>query len=180
IRTFERVRYGGVYPGIDQVFYGNGQQLEYDFVISPGANPSAIRFAFDGNTSLAADSRGDLVLRTKGMREVRLHKPIAYQEIHGTRREIAAQYVSRKSGQIGFALGVYDRGQPLIIDPVVSYSTYFGGSGNDTSFDIAVDASGNSYITGSTDSTEFSSLGGTNAFVAKFNPAGTQRTYMAI
>jgi hypothetical protein len=180
VRTFGRVFYKNVYPGIDQVFYGAGRELEYDFIVSPGANPRAVKFAFGGLQALSID-QGDLVLRTKGSEEVRLKKPFAYQEAEGGRRQpVLARYVIKPGKQVGFETGEYDASKPLIIDPVLSYSTYLGGSGNEAGYDVAVDAGGNAYVTGSTNSAEFSSLGGSNAFVAKLNPEGTARTYLAI
>jgi hypothetical protein len=180
IRTYRKVAYRGVYPGIDQIFYGNEQQLEYDFIVSPGANPGAIKLAFKGASDMAIDLHGDLVLHAKGSQEVRLHKPYVYQEINGGKREIPSRYVMRAKHQVGFEINDYDVSRPLVIDPVLSYSTYLGGSGNDAGFDVAVDASGSVYMTGSTDSSDLSPLGGTNVFVAKLNPAGTERIYLAI
>ncbi len=178
IRTFSRVEYKNVYPGIDQVFYGVHQQLEYDFVVSPGANPRVIKLAFNGVERLHID-QGDLVLQIKGSEEVRFKKPYVYQEVNKVKKQILARYVITRN-QVGFEMGDYEASKPLIIDPVLSYSTYLGGSGNDSGFDVAVDAAGNAYVTGSTDSPEFSSLGSTNAFVAKLNATGTERTYLAI
>ena len=180
IRTFRKVIYKGIYPGIDEIFYGSEQQLEYDFIVSPGANSSAIKLRFKGPKVLTIDGQGNLGLRMESGGEIRLHKPVAYQDTTTGRQEITARYTLRHKNQVGFEIGDYDRSKPLIIDPVLSYSTYLGGSGNDTGFDTAVDPSGNVYVTGSTDSSEFSPLGGTNVFVAKLNPAGTQRLYLAI
>jgi hypothetical protein len=179
VRTYSKVIYRSVYPGIDQVFHGNEQRLEYDFIVSPGADPRRIKLAFAGIQNLGID-QGDLVLRIAGREEIRLKKPFAYQEVNNVKREIAARYVIKAGLQVGLEVGAYDATKPLIIDPVLSYSTYLGGSGNDAGFDIAVDGNGNTYVTGSTDSPEFSSLGGSNAFVAKLNANGTQRTYLAI
>jgi hypothetical protein len=180
IRTYRQLKYEHVYPGVDQIFYGNNGQLEYDFLVSPRANPAAIRFEFKGQNDLAVDSSGDLVLRSKHSQTVRLRKPFAYQEIGVEKREVSAKYIIKKKGEISFEIGSYDSGKPLVIDPVLSYSTYLGGSGHDAGFDVAVDTSGSAYVTGSTDSSEFSPLGGTNTFVAKFSPDGAQRVYLAI
>jgi hypothetical protein len=180
IRTYRKVRYEEVYPGIDQVFYGSSQQLEYDFIISPGANPRTIKLEFAGQSDLTVDASGDLVLHAKGAQEIRLHKPFAYQEIGGGKQEVSARYAVGKKHQVRIEIGDYDASKRLIVDPVLSYSTYLGGSGNDAGFDIAVDSSGSAYVTGSTDSSEFSPLGGANAFIAKLSPDGTQRTYLAI
>ncbi len=180
IRTYRKVRYQDVYPGIDQIFYGNGEQLEYDFIVSPGANPGTIEFGFKGQRDVAIDASGDLILRARHSQEIRLHKPFAYQEINSERREVSARYVIRKKHEVAFEIGDYNSTKKLIIDPVLSYSTYLGGSGNDAAFDIAVGSDGSAFVTGSTDSSEFSPLGGTNGFVAKLSPDGTQRTYLAI
>lgn len=179
IRTYSKVIYRDVYPGIDQVFHGNERKLEYDFIISPGADPSRIRLAFAGIQHLGID-HGDLVLGVRGSDKIRLKKPFAYQDVNDTKHEVAARYVIRPNHQVGLEVGAYDVTKLLIIDPVIAYSTYVGGSGNDAGFDIAVDGSGNTYVTGSTDSPEFSSVSGNNAFVAKLNATGTQRTYLAI
>ena len=180
IKTYRRVKYEGVYPGIDQIFYGNGEQLEYDFIVSAGANPGTIRLQISGQNELSIDGAGDLVLLSQSSHKIRLHKPFAYQEEGEFKREIVAHYLMKRNHQIGLEIGPYDRSKELIIDPAVSYSTYLGGTGNDAGFGVAVDSNGNSYVTGSTDSPSFSSVQGSNAFVAKFNASGTQRTYLAI
>ena len=180
IRTYRAVKYRNVYPGIDQIFYGNGQELEYDYIISPGANPAAIAFNFRGQSTLKIDHTGDLVLHLASDQHVRIRRPVAYQNINGRRQEISIRYRVRRNRDIGFEIGAYDRAKTLVIDPVLSYSSYLGGSGNDTGFDVAVDNSGNTYVSGVTDSSEFSDRSGTNAFVARFNVDGSQRTYLAI
>ena len=179
VRSFSRVAYKNIYPGIDQVFYGAHQQLEYDFVVSPGSNPHNIKLAFSGSEGLFVD-QGDLVLRVKDSGDIRLKEPVAYQIVGGLKHQVPAKYVINRNRQVGFEIGDYDSSKTLTIDPILSYSTYLGGGGNDAGFDVGVDGSGNAYITGSTDSSEFSSLGGSNAFVAKLNASGTQRTYLAI
>ena len=179
IRTFGTVQFDDVYPGIDQIFYGARQQLEYDFVVSPKANPNAIKLEFKGVKKLYID-RGDLVLQINGSEEIRFTKPFAYQEINGKRQEVKAAYAIKSRNQVTFAIDDYDRSESLIIDPVLSFSTYLGGAGNDAGFDVAVDAQGNTYVTGPTNSAELSSLGGSNTFVAKLDASGTQRTYLAI
>ncbi len=179
IPTYRSVKYKDVYPGIDQIFYGNGEQLEYDFVITPGVDPRVIKLECTGVNRLYVD-KGDLVLQIKGSDEIRFKKPLAYQQVLDVKRSIPVSYVIKANRKVSFAVGDYDTTKPLIIDPVLSYSSYLGGSGNDAGFDVAVDSNGNAYVTGSTDSSEFSSLGGSNAFVAKLNSTGTQRTYLAI
>jgi hypothetical protein len=168
IPTYARVRYHGVYPGVDVVYYHNGSDLEYDFVVSPGADPDRIRLAFSGAESmLKAD--GTLVLEAAAG-ELRQPAPVIYQEVNGERRTIAGGYALTSDRQVRFDLGAYDRSRPLVIDPVMSYSTYFGGSNEDVGWDVAVDAARNMYIVGTRPSNRPSQ--DTDAFVAKYNAAG--------
>src|SRR5216683_2256933 len=184
VPTNAKVRYQGVYRGVYLVYYGNQQQLEYDFIVAPSADPRTIRLAIAGAKKLELGPSGDLVLSTAAG-EVRLHKPIVYQQAGGIREEIAGRYVLRGKCQIGFEVATYDASKPLIIDPVLSYSTYLGGSAGDSGNAIAVDASGNAYVTGETSSTNFptknpsqsASGGGADAFVAKLDPTGSTLVY---
>jgi hypothetical protein len=175
VKTFARVRCGDVYQGIDLVYYGNQRQLEYDFIVAPEANPADITLGFEGAEEVFVDQSGDLVLRTSGA-EVRQCKPVVYQEIEGLRREIPGRYLllegrpdasesqspqlkaeaaKLKTVTVTFEIGEYDRSLPLVIDPVLAFSTYLGGSAGDFASDIAVDAAGNVYITGTTSSINF-------------------------
>ena len=192
VPTYAKVRYREVYSGIDVVYYGNQQQLEFDFVVAPGANPTAIQFAIDGADQIALEAE-DLVAQAGG-EKIRLHQPVVWQEINGGKQIVAGSYVaealsegtgSQGKYQIGFRVASYDTSKPLVIDPVLSYSTYLGGSNLDETDGIAVDASGNVYVVGSTDSPNFptapgvvqATFGGTDVFVAKLNPTGTALVY---
>jgi uncharacterized protein (TIGR03437 family) len=183
IRNYARVRYHEVYPGIDVVYYGNQGRLEHDFVVAPGADPGTIRLAFEGSDRLELDARGDLAVHADGG-QVRFHKPLIYQEVDGLRREVAGNYRFAGSDQIAFGIGPYDSSEPLVIDPVLSYSTYLGGSRADAAYGIAVDSLGNAYVTGKTSSTDFPTAGPlhlakglSNAFVAKLNANGSSLAY---
>ena len=189
IPTFERVRYDAVYPGIDVVYYGNQRQLEYDFVVAAGSDARAVRLEFEGAEKVEVEASGDLLLKL-GESVVRQPKPFVYQEVAGARRAVEGGYVVESDGRVGFALGVYDAALPLIIDPVLVYSTYIGGSGTDVGNEIGVDSAGNAYICGSTSSTNFPVVnalqgtfggatfeGGRDGFVTKLNAAGTAFVY---
>ena len=153
IPTFARVRYQQVYPGVDLIYYGRQGRLENDFEVTAGTNPKVISWRLEGAEGIRVDSTGDLVL-TVGGSEVRLQQPRAYQLDGEQQREIPIRY--RVHGQkVSFALGKYNRHQKLVIDPVLTYSTYLGGSGGDTAYGVAVDSSGDAYVTGVTASTNF-------------------------
>jgi hypothetical protein len=179
VPTYAKVRYRNVYPGIDLIFYGNQHELEHDFIVAPGANPRSITLGFDHAGKFEIDTAGDLVLRGSGG-EVRLYKPLVYQESQHGRQTVAANYVLKGGWHVGFEIANYDRKRPLVIDPVLGYSTYLGGSGDDFGNAIALDASGMVYIAGQTASSDFpftagayqTSLkgGSDDAFVAKFDP----------
>ncbi|MEP6819897.1 MAG: SBBP repeat-containing protein, partial [bacterium] len=184
VPTFRAVRYDEIYPGISLTYYGNQQQLEYDFVIAPDADPQRIRQTFAEGVRLRISDEGDLVLHTSGG-EVRQPKPVIYQEIEGQRRLVDGRFVLLARQQAGFEVGPYDRTKPLVIDPTLVYSTYLGGSGDDLGSSIAVDSSNNIYITGTTGSTNFPLQGaafGVNAgladmFVTKIDAAGANVIY---
>lgn len=194
VRTFGKVRYRDVYSGVDLVYYGNQRQLEYDFELAPGANPERIALNFQGADSVGIDANGDLLARI-GETAVRQRKPIVYQNVNGEHREIEGRYVLRSSNNtnaargersVGFEIGAYDKTRPLVIDPVLVYSTFLGGLGFDRAWDIAVDGSGSAYVVGDTVSTNFPTSGamfGTNnggvsdVFVAKLDPSGTNLAY---
>lgn len=163
IPVYDQVAYGAVYPGIDMVFHGRGDQLEYDFNVAPGADPGAIRMAFSGVDDVHLDRAGRLHLIT-AQGEVVQQAPVAYQVIDGVRRPVDSRYVMRDTRQVGFAVSGYDGQRPLIIDPVLSFSTFFGGGGDDRGWAITRDASdGSIYVTGRTASVDFpATVGDTN------------------
>ncbi len=179
IPNFSRVRYQQVYPGVDVVYYGHEGRLENDFEVSPGTNPNVIAWELDGAQNVRIDSTGDLIL-TVGGNKVRLHQPIAYQADGTQRREVPVRY--HLNGQkVSFSLGNYDRRQKLVIDPLLTYSTYLGGSGGDSAYSVAVDASNDVFVTGITASTNFPfsasefqtvNAGDGDVFITQFNPAG--------
>ncbi|KQY49338.1 hypothetical protein ASD14_14850 [Lysobacter sp. Root494] len=184
VPRFGKVHYSSVYPGIDLVYYGNQHQLEYDFIVSPGADAGQIGLQFEGTRGRDLDEAGNLILTTP-LGALKQDKPIAYQEIGGRKRLVDARY--RLDGEkVAIAVGAYDHTRPLIIDPVLSYSTYLGGGSDDLAEAIAVDGAGNTYLAGLTSSTNFpmrsalqgtSAGGGSDVFVAKLNAAGTSLLY---
>jgi hypothetical protein len=187
IPNYAKVKYSGVYPEVDLVFYGNQDLLEYDFTVSPGADPGVIALGFEGITDLRVDKKGDLILRTDAG-EIRQSRPVVYQQIDDARRIIPATYLIKGKKQIAFQIANYDRSKPLVIDPTLAFSTYLGGSGTDIGDGIAVDSAGNAYITGGTVSTDFPVTPGAfqtgqaspfqfDAFVTKMNSTGTALIY---
>jgi hypothetical protein len=188
VPSYGSVRYESVYPGVDLVFHGSNQrQLEYDFVVAPGADPRKIRLAFEGAESVRLDQAGDLVLGTASG-DVIEKRPVAYQEIGGSRRPVDVRYERKGGHDVGFRVADYDRREPLVIDPVLVYSTYLGGSGYDAAQAIALDAAGNVYVGGGTWSADFPThnprpgqlppVGNTAIpFIAKLSPAGDSLVY---
>ena len=183
VATYARVRYKDVYPGIDLVYYGNHRQLEYDFVISPGADPRRIQFEVQGAKHLQLDPEGNLVLQT-GSGELHFQNPAVYQESGGRRVPVNGTYVLTDSTHITFRLAQYDPSRPVVIDPVLVYGTYLGGSGSDQVSGVAVDSAGSVYVAGYTDSIDFplATLGSlppsaTHVFVAKLDATGSNLVY---
>lgn len=191
--TYEKVKYSGVYDGVDLVYYGNQRRLEYDFLLAPQTNPGVIKLDFENADSVKLAANGDLLVRIGGQ-TVRQHAPVIYQENDGVKTMIAGGYAlnsSSKNTTVGFTVGDYDRDKPLVIDPVVVFSTYLGGTGGDdlftseSAFNLAVDAAGTIYLTGVTPSGDFPTVNGQqpgsggsfDAFVTRMNSTGTALLY---
>lgn len=184
VPSYSKVRYSDVYPGIDLVFYGNQRQFEYDFVVAPSGDPQKIRLTIDGADYLEIDSAGRLVAQV-GNEKVIQDRPFVYQPSEQAQDTIVeGAWVLLGQNDVGFELGAYDRERPLIIDPVIVYSTLLNGSMVSKGSDISVDEQGFVYVVGETSSPDFPVTGGAiqtdygqtvrNAFVAKLNPAGDQ------
>jgi hypothetical protein len=181
IPMYGKVKYSAVYPGIDLLYYGNQERLEYDFVVAPGADPTAIQFQLDGPDQVGVDEHGDLVLKL-GAGEFRLHQPVAYQAKGQSKDMVKAAYkVAGK--QVSIKLGDYDRSKELVIDPILSYSTFIGGSSVEGGNGIAVDSVGNAYIVGTSLSTNYPVTAGAfssaspGIVVSKLNPRGSALVY---
>jgi hypothetical protein len=190
VPSFARVRCRGVYPGIDLVYYGNQGQLEYDFVVAPGADPRRIRLGVEGARGLRLDGEGNLVVGLEGG-DVVHRAPVVHQEFASRREAVSARWVLRGESEAGFDVGAYDSRQALIIDPVLGYSTYLGGSGIESAESarwwralVAVDSNGSAYVTGYTASTDFPTLNpiqldhpDIDVFVTKLSPSGETLEY---
>ncbi|HEY9282070.1 MAG TPA: BACON domain-containing carbohydrate-binding protein, partial [Pyrinomonadaceae bacterium] len=177
VPTYERVRYRGVYAGVDVEFYGNQRQLEYDFIVAPNASPGRIRLRFDGAERVRIDAAtGDLLLGVAGG-EIRQRKPFLYQLKGGVRREVRGRYALRGRGEVGFEVGAYDRRLPLVIDPVLVYSTYLGDGREDRAAAVAIDSAGSAYVVG--DSETLGDAATRQVFVMKLSPAGSELEYAA-
>jgi hypothetical protein len=183
VPTYAKIKYENIYNGIDLVYYGTEHQLEYDFIVAPGADPHRIAFNITGANKISQDIHGDLAFKM-GDEEIRWHKPVVYQEKDGARQEIPAHYTITDKTRVGFELAKYDASKPLYIDPLI-YSTYLGGNLDDAGNSIAVDNAGNAYVTGNTNSNNFPTKnplqpangGSSTAFVTKINAAGSALVY---
>jgi hypothetical protein len=190
VPTFTRVQVDKLYPGIQLAYYGNGRQLEYDFVVAPRVDPGVIAFRVSGADQLQVDAQGDLLLKV-GSAVLRQQKPILYQLSNGQRMAVAGGYQLRDANTVSFEVGPYDHSLPLIIDPVLTYSSFLGGQGSDTGRAVVLDSAGNIYVTGDTLSGQlaltnafepaymsgYPNAGG-DAFVAKFDPTGTNLLFL--
>ena len=184
IKTYRKVRYAGVYPGVDLLYYGNQRQLEYDFLVAPRADPSRISFKFVGTKRVSIDKMGELAIDLDGG-SLRWRKPVVYQDINGRHKAVNGRFVLRANRQVGFALATYDKSLPLIIDPVLAYSTYLGGTGPDMGEAIAVDRYGSMFITGETFSDDFPATTGVrhslpSVFVTRLDRSGSRVLYSTI
>jgi hypothetical protein len=185
IPTYARVGYQGVLPGVDMAWYGSGGRLEYDLTLAPGVDPAIVRLAYRGAEGLTLGSDGALLVHMPSG-TLAQQAPVLYQQVAGSRRLVDGRYLMLGSNEVGFAVGPHDAHVPLVIDPVLAYSTYLGGGADDQGNDIAVDASGNAYVTGVAGSTDFPTTPGAfqatkpgsgDAFVTKLNPTGTAVLY---
>ncbi len=187
VATFARVLVAGLYPGVNLAYYGNQRQLEYDLTVAPDADPGVIAIRFDGADKISINPAGELVLNL-GDSEIRQPKPVIYQTVNGSRKEISGGYKILDAHTVAFTVGGYDQSLPLVIDPILSYSTYFGGTASTTAWAVAVDTNGFVYVAGQTLSAQFATHGAfqTNyqggsqtgdAFVAKFGNNGTNLVY---
>jgi len=185
IPQYGRVQSAEVYPGVDLAYYGNQGKLEYDFIVKPGADPGVVRIKYEGARSARVNGQGDLELGTS-RGTVLFRAPSLYQESKGAKSAVQGHYRLDSQGQVGFEVDHYDATKPLVIDPVLDYSTFLGGTGYDSGSAIALDPAGDAYVTGFTNSMDFpvvnagqGSLGGTqNAFVAEIDPTGTTMLYV--
>jgi hypothetical protein len=193
---FSRVCVDGVYPGINLVYYGNQRQIEYDMTVAAGANPDLIALRFDGADQITTNAQGELELKLGG-REILQPKPLIYQMAGGSRKEIAGGYKILDAHRVAFAVGKYNRELPLVIDPILSYATYFGGTAGEAAWAVAINTNdGSIYIAGQTLSKQFYTNGwsfstpdayqtnfggGTltgDAFVARFDNLGQNLIYL--
>ncbi len=187
IPTYAKVKYRSIYPGIDIICYGNQQHLEWDFIVHPGSDPSLIHIDIEGCEHSTLDTRGDLLL-TAGGQDIRISRPVIYQKAAGQRNEIVGRYILEDGYKVSFQLDDYDKAKPLVIDPVITFGTYWGGFNVDSGYSIAVDSAGAMYVTGvtyslwslnppgfpvSSDAYQADNPGYyNNAFVTKINAAG--------
>ncbi len=192
--AFAQVQLENIYPGVSVTYYGNAKQLEYDFNLAAGVNPETIALRFDGAEKISVDASGQLVLQVNGGQLLQ-HPPVAYQTISGERHAVAASYKITGAKTVSFAIDAYDHSQPLVIDPIFSWATYFGGSAGETTWAVAVNPADDTiYVAGQTFSAKVTNNvpfatdgsfatnyhGGAitgDAFVAKFDSTGQNLIY---
>lgn len=181
---YGQIRYEGIYPGVDLVFYGRGHQFEFDFIVAPGASPNDIAITFPGVERLAVEPSGNLALY-HATGKLALERPLVYQMVDGVRQKARGEYILRSENRVGFAVTDYDATRPLVIDPVLSYASYLGGGGDEYGSGVAVDSQGNAYVTGATTSIDFPTVPKVSApvsknldvFVTKLNATGSGVIY---
>ncbi len=181
IKTYERVEYENVYNGVDMAYYGNQRQLEYDFIVAPGAKPSIVELDFDGADGLEINDKGDLIIAV-GDAEVVQSAPVIYQLIGTEKRTVAGRYTLRAKGRVGFEIDAYDSSKTLVIDPTINYATYIGGNTFDWAWGMAIDSQGAIFVTGETGG-NFPTAGNgdtshnmmADAFVSKLSPSAMQQ-----
>ena len=185
VPQYARVSYRDVYPGVSIAFYGVQRRLEFDFILAPGASPAPIRLGVSGASRITLDDMGNLLL-SSSEGDVLLNMPVAYQEEDGARHPVEVHFVLGAHNEVGFRVGDYDRSRKLVIDPSVGYATYLGGAFEDEGNAIAIDSTGNAYITGETTSTNFpivpgsyrtTNAGGLDVFVTKISADGSTLLY---
>ncbi|MFB3778502.1 MAG: SBBP repeat-containing protein [Bryobacteraceae bacterium] len=183
--TYASLTYRSLYEGVDLVYSASGGGLKSEFRVDPGADPAAIRWNYPGVKRLRLERDGSLVATSAGG-EIREERPLVYQEQDGRRTLVEGGFRILDDNSVGFWIGAYDHGRELVIDPVISYSTFLGGSGLDTIRALTVDTAGNAYVAGYTDSSDLpvagspaqaASRGGVEAFVAKLNSTGSSLVY---
>jgi hypothetical protein len=195
VPLYTRVQVDDVYPGIRLAYYANERRLEYDFLLEPGADPGVISFCIEGANKVRVNAAGELVMRT-GREEIRQPRPVVYQDVNGLQKPVKGGYRLTGRNTVGFRLDSYDRSLPLVIDPVLEFSSYLGGKKLDIGWGIALDGAGNIYVAGETLSTDLQGTnytatngvaypkyrGGTrafgDAFVARFNAVTYQLDYL--
>ena len=188
VPRYGKVRFDEVYPGIDLEYYGSKGELEYDFIVAPGKDPSKIAVRFDGIQGMRLDEEGNLLLKTlRG--EMLQHRPVVYQHVNGRRSFVQAAYALQGGNKVGFRLGAYDSSRPLVIDPVLAYSSYLGGNRDERLSGLAVDPMGNIYLGGQSNSSAFpfNRFHGTtlsdgyfgDPFLCKMRPDGATIVYCA-
>ena len=184
VSNYGRIEYETIYPGIDLAFYGNGSELEHDFQVAAGADPTSIAFRLSGAQHVEISREGNLEIRAGGETLI-LKKPIAYQTLSSRREPVDAAFVLEKDGSVRFHLGTYDAARPLVIDPVFTFSTYLDGTNADNVTAVTTDSDRNIYVTGYTTSTDFPTqapvysqeAGGNDVFIAKLDPTGHTLIY---